>query len=64
MLGLAPYFNVLLGKGFLSISENLVLKVIKGERIVHGKFGLSGVCPSGFEGDGEVADAVAFDRER
>ena len=63
MFGLAPNLNVLLGEGLLPVAEDLVLEVVEGEGVVHGEFGLGGVRPSWPEGDGEVADAVAFDGE-
>lgn len=41
----------------------LILKVVESERVCESKLGFCFVGPLGFEGDGEIANAVSFNRE-
>lgn len=63
LFGLALDLNMFLSKRLLPITHNLILKVIKSERIAHDEPRLGNCRPFGFEGDGEVANAVSLDRE-
>ena len=54
---------MLLCQRFFSISDDLVLKVVEGERVAHDELGLRDCRPLGLEGDREVADTVPLDWE-
>lgn len=64
LFGLTFDFNVFFSKRLLTISNDLVLEVIKSQRITHHEFGLCLVSPLRFESNGEVTDAVSLDGER
>lgn len=51
---------MLLSKWLLSITDDLILEVIKGQRVTHGELGLCLVGPLRLESDGEVTYAVSL----
>lgn len=63
LLGLAFDFNVFFCEWFFSVTNDLILKMIKSKRVTHDELSFCLIGPFGFESDGEVADAVTFNRE-
>ncbi len=64
LLGLAFDFNMLLCEWLLSISNDLILEVIKSQGITHDKLGFSLTSPPRLKSYREITNAVLFDWER
>lgn len=64
VLGLAFNLNMLFSKRLFSVAKNLILKVVKSQRVSQRELSLCFMSPSGLEGDREVTDTVPLYRER